>query len=48
MRGGWYYDVEPGTGTPTRVLTCPATCAWLKDAKDIKVELLFGCQSRID
>jgi Mg-chelatase subunit ChlD len=48
MRGGWYYDVEPAMGTPTRVLTCPATCTRLKDAKDIKVELLFGCQSRID
>ena len=51
MRGGWYYDVEPGAGQPTRVLTCPATCARLKDAqggKDVKVELLFGCQSRVD
>ena len=48
MRGGWYYDVEPGMGTPTRVLTCPASCARLKDAKDLKVELLFGCQSRVD
>ena len=54
MRGGWFYDVEPGKGTPTRVLTCPASCARLKDPqdpqqlKDLKVELLFGCQSRVD
>jgi hypothetical protein len=50
VRGGWYYDVEPGSGTPTRVLTCPANCDRLKDAtaKGLKVELLFGCQSRID
>jgi hypothetical protein len=26
MRGGWYYDVDPATAAPTRVLTCPATC----------------------
>jgi hypothetical protein len=46
MRGGWYYDVDPATGAPTRVLMCDATCRRLKAASDIKVELRFGCKSR--
>jgi hypothetical protein len=46
VRGGWYYDVNPAMGTPTRVLMCDATCKRLKAAPDIKVELRFGCKSR--
>jgi hypothetical protein len=30
MRGGWYYDVDPALGRPTRVIACPATCAEFK------------------
>ena len=45
-RGGWYYDVDPTTRTPTRVLLCDATCQRVKAAADIKVELRFGCKSR--
>src|SRR5262249_25385915 len=25
-KGGWYYDVDPSTGTPTEIIMCPATC----------------------
>jgi hypothetical protein len=45
-RGGWFYDVDPAAGTPTRILVCEATCQRLKAARDIKVELRFGCKSR--
>ena len=26
-RGGWHYDKDPMTGTPTKITACPATCA---------------------
>jgi len=45
-RGGWYYDVDPAMGKPSRILTCEATCARLKAAGDTKIELRFGCRSR--
>jgi hypothetical protein len=45
MRGGWYYDVDPATAAPTRVLTCPATCNRLKTAPDGNVSLVFGCKT---
>ena len=33
MRGGWYYDVHPSMGKPTRVMVCPATCTRFKTEK---------------
>jgi hypothetical protein len=45
MRGGWYYDVDPGKAAPTRVLTCPATCDQLKTGRNAKVSLAFGCKT---
>lgn len=44
-RGGWYYDVTPPAGTPTRILACPATCEKFKAERDPKVSLVFGCQT---
>lgn len=46
MRGGWYYDVEPSKGTPTRIFVCEATCRQLKQQTDAAVDLRFGCQTR--
>jgi hypothetical protein len=43
--GGWYYDVAPPTGTPSRILTCPATCETFKAEREPKVSLVFGCES---
>jgi hypothetical protein len=45
MRGGWYYDVAPAAGTPTRILTCPATCEKFKAEREPKVNLVFGCET---
>jgi len=45
MRGGWYYDVAPATGTPTRILVCPATCEKFKAEREPKVNLVFGCET---
>ena len=26
-KGGWYYDVDPAHGTPTKIIACPSTCS---------------------
>jgi hypothetical protein len=45
-RGGWHYDVDPASGTPTRILMCQASCNRLREGRDLSVELRFGCRSR--
>jgi hypothetical protein len=45
-RGGWYYDVLPTAGRPTRVLLCEATCNKVKMNSGASVELRYGCQTR--
>jgi hypothetical protein len=47
MRGGWYYDVHPSMGKPSRVMVCPATCARFKTEKSSQVELVFGCATSV-
>lgn len=47
MRGGWYYDVLPAAGTPTRILACPATCEKFKAEREPKVSLVFGCETQV-
>jgi hypothetical protein len=46
-RGGWYYDVPPRTGTPSRILVCDASCRSFKMDATAKVDLLFGCATRV-
>jgi hypothetical protein len=45
-RGGWYYDVPPSRGTPSRILVCEASCRGFKTDATAKVDLLFGCATR--
>jgi hypothetical protein len=47
MGGGWYYDVPPGGGTPSRILVCDASCRAFKVDPASKVDLLFGCATRV-
>jgi hypothetical protein len=47
-RGGWYYDVNPAAGRPSRVLLCPATCSKVKDTPGVTVQLRFGCKTRVE
>jgi hypothetical protein len=47
MRGGWYYDVHPSMGKPSRVMVCPATCTRFKTEKSSQVELVFGCATGV-
>jgi hypothetical protein len=44
--GGWYYDVDPAAGTPTKITLCPASCDAVKAAgSGSKVDVLLGCQT---
>jgi hypothetical protein len=47
MRGGWYYDVPPATGKPTRILVCPASCTRFKATANARVNLVFGCATQV-
>jgi hypothetical protein len=49
VKGVWHYDVDPATSAtpPTRVIVCPATCNRYKLDATAKVDLLFGCKTRV-
>lgn len=44
---GWYYDVDPASGTPTKIILCPASCDAVKagSGAGAKVDVLLGCQT---
>jgi hypothetical protein len=47
-RGGWYYDVDPAAGAmPARLIACPDTCALFRDDAAGRVELRYGCKTRV-
>jgi hypothetical protein len=46
-KGGWYYDVDPATATPTTVKVCDATCGGFKADATATVSLGFGCKTRV-
>jgi len=42
--GGWYYDVEPSAGTPTKIVACPTTCSTFQAAPSgASVGIALGC-----
>jgi hypothetical protein len=43
-KGGWYYDIDPKMGTPTRVLLCDATCKKVK-MSGTSIDLRVGCKT---
>jgi hypothetical protein len=45
--GGWYYDEDPFTdsGTPSKVLLCPTTCATVQADPTGKVDVVQGCKT---
>jgi hypothetical protein len=45
-RGGWHYDVDPATGTPTSIRICPTSCETIQRDLAPKVELVFTCLAR--
>ena len=46
--GGWYYDVDPAVGRPTRVIVCETTCTQFKSDPGGKAQLRVGCTNRVD
>jgi hypothetical protein len=49
VKGGWYYDVDPAMGTPTKVVVCEKTCGSFKADQTGKAEVQigFGCKTII-
>jgi hypothetical protein len=43
-QGGWYYDVLPSMGTPSKIIVCPCTCASFASGT---VDILYGCRPQI-
>jgi hypothetical protein len=38
--GGWYYDVPPNAGTPSKIIMCPCTCV---SSGSGAVDIYIGC-----
>ena len=47
VAGGWYYDVLPSAGTPTKIIACPASCAAFQTATSGSVSIRLGCQTLV-
>jgi len=46
-QGGWHYDVEPGQGTPKRIVACPTTCTQFQQTDMGSVQIKLGCETRV-
>ena len=46
-QGGWYYDVDPATGTPTSISICDTSCAQLRGDSAGRVDVLVGCKTEV-
>jgi hypothetical protein len=45
LQMGWYYDVDPSVGTPTKVTLCANSCAGVKADVRGKIDVVQGCDS---
>lgn len=45
-KGGWYYDVKPDAGKPTKVVLCPATCSKVQGDAKGAIEVVQGCETK--
>lgn len=43
--GGWYYDVRPSDGVPTKILLCPTTCTTITAKFGYVVNVQLGCKT---
>jgi hypothetical protein len=46
-QGGWYYDVDPATGTPQNISICDTSCTQLRGDSAGRVDVLVGCKTEI-
>jgi hypothetical protein len=42
---GWYYDPDPMTAAPTRIVACPSTCGTLTATRGGSVQVKLGCRT---
>jgi hypothetical protein len=47
VRGGWYYDVDPSAGEPSRIIICPTSCQAFQAAQNASVQIELGCASEV-
>jgi hypothetical protein len=47
VRGGWYYDVRPAAGTPSRIIVCETTCRRFQADPAANVSLAIGCKTEV-
>jgi hypothetical protein len=47
VRGGWYYDVDPSAGAPSRIIICPTSCQAFQAAQNASVQIELGCASEV-
>jgi hypothetical protein len=45
LQGGWYYDVDPAAGTPTKVILCSLSCTAVKADAAGQIDVVQGCQT---
>jgi hypothetical protein len=45
VKGGWYYDTDPATADPKKVVACEKTCGRWKAERDGQVQIGFGCKT---
>jgi hypothetical protein len=43
--GGWYYDVDPARGAPSRLNMCKASCDRLSDTGAAQLQVELGCRT---
>jgi len=48
VHGGWYYDVNPASETPSRIIVCDVTCDLFKQTIGGTVEIRLGCETVIE
>ena len=41
----WYYD---DNANPTSISVCPATCDFITDVAGATIDVLFGCERKIE
>jgi hypothetical protein len=46
-RGGWYYDVAPSAGEPSRIIICPTSCQAFQAAQNGSVQIELGCATEV-
>ncbi|MGZ3417876.1 MAG: VWA domain-containing protein [Polyangiales bacterium] len=46
-KGGWYYDVAPTAGTPTKIIMCDATCKALESDPAGSIDIQVGCSTLV-